>query len=129
MAKRVAVPRSGSQSRGSASRVRAVKSQSAPPDTGDLDGLIHGRFRLGIMSALGANDTLSFNELKVLLKTSDGNVSAHARKLEEADYITCFKSFEGRVPKTEFRITQRGRRALEKYLNHMEALIRATRES
>ena len=94
----------------------------------ELDRLIHERMRLGIVSALAANRTLTFNELKKLLKTTDGNLSVHARKLEEAGYISCSKSFEGRLPKTEYRITDVGRRAFEKYLNHMEALIDAMRE-
>jgi DNA-binding HxlR family transcriptional regulator len=94
----------------------------------DLDRLIHERIRLGIVSALAVNRSLTFNELKALLKTTDGNLSVHARKLEEADYIVCTKSFDGRLPKTEYRIAPSGRRALERYLNHMEALIRATRE-
>ena len=94
----------------------------------DLDRLIHERIRLGIVSALAVNRSLTFNELKALLKTTDGNLSVHARKLEEADYIVCTKSFDGRLPKTEYRLTAHGRRALERYLNHMEALIRATRE-
>ena len=94
----------------------------------DLDRLIHERIRLGIVSALAVNRSLTFNELKALLKTTDGNLSVHARKLEEADYIACTKSFDGRLPKTEYRLTPSGRRALERYLNHMEALIRATRE-
>jgi DNA-binding HxlR family transcriptional regulator len=94
----------------------------------DLDRLIHERIRLGIVSALAVNRSLTFNELKALLKTTDGNLSVHARKLEEADYIVCAKSFDGRLPKTEYRLTPSGRRALERYLNHMEALIRATRE-
>jgi len=94
----------------------------------DLDRLIHERIRLGIVSALAVNRSLTFNELKALLKTTDGNLSVHARKLEEADYIACTKSFDGRLPKTEYRLTAAGRRALERYLNHMEALIRATRE-
>ena len=93
-----------------------------------LDRLIHERLRLGIISALAANERLTFNELKHLLQTTDGNLSVHARKLEEADYIVCSKSFDGRLPKTEFRLTAAGRKALERYLNHMEALIRATRE-
>ena len=93
-----------------------------------LDRLIHERMRLGIVSALAVNDSLTFNELKELLETSDGNISVHARKLEEAGYITCTKSFEGRMPKTEYALTAAGRRALERYLDHMEALIRATRE-
>jgi len=94
----------------------------------DLDRLIHERMRLGIVSALAVNESLTFNDLKKLLNTTDGNISVHARKLEEAQYIACSKSFEGRVPKTEYRLTPAGRRALERYLNHMEALIRATRE-
>jgi DNA-binding HxlR family transcriptional regulator len=93
-----------------------------------LDRLIHERMRLGIVSALAVNDALSFNDLKRLLKTTDGNLSVHARKLEEARYITCAKYFAGRLPKTEYRLTSAGRRALERYLDHMEALIRATRE-
>jgi DNA-binding HxlR family transcriptional regulator len=94
----------------------------------DLDRLIHERVRLGIVSALAVNRSLTFNELKAMLKTTDGNLSVHARKLEEADYIVCTKSFDGRLPKTEYRLTALGRKALERYLNHMEALIRATRE-
>lgn len=93
-----------------------------------LDRLIHERIRLGILSALAATDALSFNDLKKLLETTDGNLSVHARKLEEANYIACTKSFEGRVPKTEYSITSAGRRAFERYLDHMEALIRAARE-
>jgi len=93
-----------------------------------LDRLIHERLRLGIVSALAVNDSLSFSDLKKLMRTTDGNLSVHARKLEEADYITCTKSFEGRMPKTEYKLTASGRRALERYLDHMEALIRATRE-
>ena len=98
------------------------------PRTGELDRLIHERVRLGIVSALAVNDSLSFNELKALLKTTDGNLSVHARKLEDASYVTCTKSFEGRIPKTEYRLTGAGRRALEQYLDHMEALIRVTRQ-
>ena len=94
----------------------------------DLDRLIHERMRLGIISALAVNESVTFNELKKLLKTTDGNLSVHARKLEEANYIACTKSFQGRMPKTEYRLTDAGRRALEKYLNHMEALIGAMRE-
>jgi len=93
-----------------------------------LDRLIHERLRLGIVSALAANESLTFNELKKLLKTTDGNLSVHARKLEDAHYITCTKSFEGRLPRTEYRLTATGRRALEPYLDHMEALIQAMRE-
>jgi DNA-binding HxlR family transcriptional regulator len=93
-----------------------------------LDRLIHERLRLGIVSALAANESLTFSELKKLMSTSDGNLSVHARKLEEAQYIVCTKSFVGRVPQTEYRLTASGRKALEKYLAHMEALIKATRE-
>jgi DNA-binding HxlR family transcriptional regulator len=105
-----------------------VPSQSHETLPADLDRLIHERVRLGIVSALAVNRSLTFNELKAMLKTTDGNLSVHARKLEEADYILCTKSFAGRLPKTEYRLTVAGRRALERYLNHMEALIRATRE-
>jgi DNA-binding MarR family transcriptional regulator len=108
----------GKSDAGAASSVRADA----------LDRLIHERLRLGIVSALAVNDSLSFSDLKKLMKTTDGNLSVHARKLEEAEYITCTKSFEGRMPKTEYRLTATGRRALERYLDHMEALIRATRE-
>jgi DNA-binding HxlR family transcriptional regulator len=101
---------------------------SADPRTAELDRLIHERVRLGIVSALAVNDSLSFNELKAFLKTTDGNLSVHARKLEEASYVTCTKSFAGRIPKTEYRLTGAGRRALEHYLDHMEALIRVTRQ-
>ena len=93
-----------------------------------LDRLIHERLRLGIVSALAVNDSLTFNELKRLMQTTDGNLSVHARKLEDAGYVTCRKSFEGRVPRSEYRLTASGRLALERYLDHMEALIRATRE-
>jgi len=94
----------------------------------ELDRLIHERLRLGIVSALAVNDTLSFSDLKKLMDTTDGNLSVHARKLEEAEYIACTKSFQGRMPKTQYRLTAAGRRALERYLDHMEALIRATRD-
>ena len=93
-----------------------------------LDRLIYEPIRLRIVSALAVNSSLTFNELKKLLDTTDGNLSVHARKLEDAAYIVCSKSFEGRVPKTQYRLTETGRRALEKYLNHMEALIQAIRE-
>jgi len=94
----------------------------------DIDRLIHERMRMGIVSALAANESLTFNDLKKLLKTTDGNLSVHARKLEEANYISCLKSFEGRMPKTEYRLTPQGRKALERYLDHMEALIQAMRD-
>ena len=94
----------------------------------ELDRLIHERMRLAIVSALAVNQSLTFNELKRLLDTTDGNLSVHARKLEDADYIVCTKSFEGRVPRTEYRLSAAGRQALERYLAHMEALIHATRD-
>jgi len=99
--------------------------ESAMPD---LDRLIHERIRLGIVSALATNASLSFNDLKRILKTTDGNLSVHARKLEEAEYISCLKYFEGRVPRTEYRLTPTGRRALAHYLNQMEEWIRVTRD-
>jgi DNA-binding MarR family transcriptional regulator len=99
-----------------------------PAGAPKLDRLIHERLRLGILSALSVNESLTFNELKKMLDTTDGNLSVHARKLEEAGYIACAKSFEGRVPRTDYRLTASGKRALERYLDHMEALIRAMRE-
>ena len=96
-------------------------------DALELDRVIHERMRLAIVSALAVNDSLTFNELKQLLATTDGNLSVHARKLEDAGYITCRKSFEGRVPRTDYSLTAAGRRALERYLDHMEAIIKATR--
>jgi DNA-binding MarR family transcriptional regulator len=95
--------------------------------TSDLDRLIHDRLRLGILSALAVSDNASFTDLKNLLKTTDGNLSVHARKLEDADYVVCRKTFEGRVPRTDYRLTAKGRKALQRYLDHMEALIAATR--
>ena len=96
--------------------------------TPKLDRLIHERLRLGMVSALSVNESLTFNELKKLLDTTDGNLSVHARKLEEAGYVACTKSFAGRVPRTDYRLTAAGRRALERYLDHMEALIQAMRD-
>jgi DNA-binding HxlR family transcriptional regulator len=98
------------------------------PELPELDRLIHERIRLGIVSALATNESLSFNDLKRVLKTTDGNLSVHARKLEEAQYISCVKFFEGRVPRTEYRLTATGRRALSEYLDQMEEWIRVTRE-
>jgi DNA-binding HxlR family transcriptional regulator len=127
------VARSGALSRTRARRPRArglerveglLAAHAAPP----LDRLIHERNRLGIVSALAVNRSLTFSELKSLLRTTDGNLSVHARRLEQAQYVSCTKSFEGRVPRTEYRLTATGRKALERYLDHMEALIRATRE-
>ena len=94
----------------------------------ELDRLIHERVRLGIVSALAVNEKLTFNALKDMLGVTDGNLSVHARKLEEAGYLECAKSFDGRVPRTEFRLTPEGRSALGRYLDHMEALIHAVRE-
>lgn len=108
--------------------LRGVWGRAADDGLPELDNLIHERMRLGIVSALAVNESLSFNDLKQLMKTTDGNLSVHARKLEEAQYITCTKYFEGRQPKTEYRLTAAGRRALERYLDHMEALIQATRD-
>ena len=108
--------------------LETVRNRPAEEAARSLDRIIHERTRLGIISALAVNATLSFNELKKLVGASDGNLSVHARKLEDAGYIACTKSFAGRLPKTEFRLTTSGRRALEHYLDHMEALIRATRE-
>jgi DNA-binding HxlR family transcriptional regulator len=107
--------------------LHGVRGGAAPAPL-ELDRLIHERMRLAIVSSLAVNDSLSFNELKRLLDTTDGNLSVHARKLEEADYILCTKTFQGRVPRTEYRLSAAGRRALERYLAHMEALIQATRE-
>jgi DNA-binding transcriptional ArsR family regulator len=111
----------------SAAKKAVERPQSAPADVTDLDRLIHEKMRLGIVSALAVTPTLTFNEMKAILKTTDGNVSVHARKLEEAGYIECRKSFEGRVPKTEYSLTREGKKAFEKYLGHMEAVIRAAR--
>jgi DNA-binding HxlR family transcriptional regulator len=108
-------------------RRTAAAGPAAAAGAPDLDRLIHERMRLGIVSALAANASLTFNELKRLMKITDGNLSVHARRLEDAGYVACQKSFEGRVPRTEFRLTPAGRRALERYLDHMEALIRAAR--
>jgi DNA-binding transcriptional ArsR family regulator len=106
----------------------AASTRAVEPAAVNLDRLIHERTRLAIVSALAVNPSLTFNELKELLGVTDGNLSVHARKLEDGGYIVCTKSFSGRVPKTEYRLAAAGRRALEKYLDHMEALIRATRE-
>lgn len=107
--------------------LKVVHHKASKADTSKLDRLIHERMRLGIVSALAVNESLSFKDLKDILNTSDGNLSVHARKLEEADYIICTKTFEGRIPKTEYRLSDEGRKALERYLAHMEALIQAMR--
>jgi DNA-binding MarR family transcriptional regulator len=107
---------------------RRAEPPAASPAPADFDRIIHERLRLAIVSALAVNASLSFNDLKSLLRTTDGNLSVHARRLEEAGYVECTKSFQGRVPRTRYRLTAAGRRALQRYLDHMEALIRATRE-
>jgi DNA-binding HxlR family transcriptional regulator len=111
-----------------AKRLAAVPGAESARTSLDLDRVIHERVRLAIVSALVVNDSLTFNELKRLLGATDGNLSVHARKLEEAGYIGCQKTFEGRVPKTEYRLTAAGRQALERYLAHMEGLIREVRK-
>ena len=108
--------------------LRRVRGRAADAAPAALDRIIHERLRLGIVSALAGTEVLSFVELKALLGTSDGNLSVHARKLEEAGYVSCEKSFEGRVPRTEFRLTTAGRRAFERYVDHMEALIHTVRD-
>jgi DNA-binding HxlR family transcriptional regulator len=117
--------------RSTKSEVRSTKAEREVPKENrsplELDRLIHERLRLGIVSALAVNERLTFNDLKRLLQTTDGNLSVHARKLEEAHYIVCDKGFEGRMPRTEYRLAAAGRRAFEKYLAHMEAIIRAAR--
>ncbi|MCC6318376.1 MAG: transcriptional regulator [Gemmatimonadaceae bacterium] len=123
--------------RGTAARARpsAATQPAQPParsardaTAAELDRLIHERVRLGIVSALAVNDSLSFTDLKALMGTTDGNLSVHARKLEDAGYVSCTKTFEGRVPRTDYTLTATGRKALERYLEHMEAIIRITRE-
>ena len=128
MAKSGAAPRDESDRGGGRHRLEGVRGGAAGQGPLELDRLIHERMRLAIVSALAVNESLTFNELKRLLDTTDGNLSVHARRLEEADYIVCTKSFEGRVPRTVYRLSGEGRRALGRYLDHMEALIRATRE-
>lgn len=129
MARHGAVPHDRPRPDPRASRaLKPVRGKGGDENPLGLDRLIHERLRLGIVSALAVNSSLSFNELKQLMSTSDGNLSVHARKLEEAHYVTCTKSFEGRVPRTSYALTPAGRRALERYLDHMEALIRATRD-
>ncbi len=141
MAKHNAAPNAGAKGKGrggtgatapdaAAGPARALTSVpgTAQGVPADFDRLIHERMRLGIVSALAVNEKLTFNDLKRIMHTTDGNLSVHARKLEDAGYVQCTKSFEGRMPKTEYRITSAGREALGRYLDHMEALIRATRE-
>ena len=127
MARGGALPDRAGKSSAESQPLKADRGKAAATSLA-LDRLIHERVRLGILSALAVNDALSFNDLKRLMKTTDGNLSVHARKLEDAEYIACEKSFSGRLPRTEYRLTAAGRRALERYLDHMEALIQATRE-
>lgn len=122
MAKQSALKRKSEKPESDNRRLRAVVHR-APDTMHEIDRLIHERLRLGIISALAANKSLTFNELKHLVKTSDGNLSVHARKLEDAGYVRCSKTFHGRTPKTEYTLTASGRRALERYLDHMEAVI------
>ena len=129
MAKQNALKQEGQRrARAEGHTLRGMSAQQPKPTATELDRLIHERMRLGIVSALAVNEQLSFNELKDLMKTTDGNLSVHARKLEDANYITCTKFFEGRTPKSVYRLTAPGRRALERYLNHMEALIQTMRD-
>ena len=127
MAKQPALKQETRKVRPERSKLKSV--HDAPLSMHEIDRLIHERLRLGIISALAVNGSLTFNELKHSVKTSDGNLSVHARKLEEAGYIACSKSFEGRTPKTEYSLTSVGRRALERYLSHMEAVIGRMRGS
>lgn len=113
---------------GDSGKLRAVRGRAPDGGPPELDRLIHERLRLGIVSALAVNESLTFNDLKKLMRTTDGNLSVHARRLEEAGYVTCTKSFEQRMPRTEYSLTNLGRRALERYLDHMEAIIHATRD-
>ena len=127
MAKHQALKQESRKARSEKNRLKSV--QDAPMSMHEIDRLIHERLRLGIISALAVNDSLTFNELKHSVKTSDGNLSVHARKLEDAGYVACVKSFDGRTPRTEYSLTSAGRRALERYLNHMEAVIGRMRKS
>ena len=126
MAKQRAITKEAGERRELAADLRGVANRTEPSPQA-LDRLIHERVRLGIVSALAVNESLTFNDLKRLLRLTDGNLSVHARKLEEAGYVSCKKSFENRLPKTEYRLSAAGRRALERYLDHMEAIIEATR--
>lgn len=128
MAKQAALRRETTKDQNEKQKLQGVHG-GAPHSAHEIDRMIHERLRLGIISALAANESLTFNELKHTVKTTDGNLSVHARKLEDAGYINCSKSFEGRTPKTEYSLTTAGRRALERYLDHMEALIGRMRKS
>ena len=126
MAKQSTAKHARHEANASETRTHGAKQKSAAPN---LDRLIHERLRLGIISALAANESLTFSDLKNLMNTTDGNLSVHARKLEEAGYISCSKYFEGRLPKTEYKLTAAGRNALQSYLNHMESLIKQMRNA
>jgi len=129
VAKQNALLKDSKKDRANTRGLRSVRAdKEAVESTPSLDRLIHERMRLGIVSALAANECMTFGDLKNLMRTTDGNLSVHARKLEDGGYVICTKSFAGRVPKTEYKITVAGRRALESYLDHMEALIRAMRD-
>ena len=121
-------PNQLSTGRARPAKLAAMSGQAIDATPASLDRLIHERMRLGIVSALAVNESLTFNALKSLMATTDGNLSVHARKLEDAGYVRCTKSFAGRIPKTDYALTSTGRRALERYLGHMEAIIKATRE-
>jgi DNA-binding HxlR family transcriptional regulator len=122
------VAKTGSEARAQKLSTQAPRNETPPArSVADLDRVIHERIRLGVVSALAVNDSLAFNELKHLLDTTDGNLSVHTRRLEEAGYVECLKSFDGRMPRTDYRLTPAGRAALERYLAHMESIIRATR--
>lgn len=123
MAAKKSLRRTGQQA--SPAPLKGLRGERSSALTPELDRLIHERLRLGILSSLAVNASLTFSDLKVLLKTSDGNLSVHARKLEEAGYLSCTKSFQQRVPRTEYRLTAAGRKALQRYLSHMEGLIAA----
>ncbi len=130
MARQSVLKHSTQKKRGAATELQDVRSSGkAKHPAPGLDRLIHERMRLGIVSALAANESLTFNDLKNLMNTTDGNLSVHARKLEDSGYIACTKSFEGRLPKTEYKLTVAGRRALENYLSHMETIIHQMRNS
>ena len=128
MAKSGLAPRDPPEHDGGRRGLEGVRGGAAGQGPLELDRLIHDRTRLAILAALAATETLGFTDLRDITGSTDGNLSVHARKLEEADYIVCTKSFDGRVPRTEYRLSDEGRRALQRYLDHMEALIRATRE-
>ena len=128
MAKQPALKREHAKPHSEEKRLRSVHA-NVPKSMHEIDRLIHERLRLGIISALAVNESLTFNELKHLIKTTDGNLSVHARKLEDAGYINCLKTFAGRTPKTEYSLTSAGKKALARYLDHMEAVIGHMRNS